>query len=236
VARLIDTARSVPVGHRSLADYLFFTPRALREQIVVKAARRAAQEGLPTYAYVMGYVSSHNVESGESQVLYKGVTATLKHAGRIASYGLASPTEPRVGIFQVDDDGLAIAGYLHPVCSEHYWCPVDSNNEREFIDAMLEAAFSLRATHKVIVKKPLFAFDDTGYLADLLVDTTHLVTRETTRIVCEVLGYDDDAYRARKAEQTAVLAKRYRVLNYDATKLSATNFNATGVLKQLLRR
>jgi hypothetical protein len=104
---------------------------------VAKAAKKAVQDGLQDYAYLIAPIVARDEQS--VTIRYKAEEAVLPLASRAACYGMRSALQlPMLGIFKINEIGQVVESYALPIYSERIFCLVDSNEERSALPSLLE--------------------------------------------------------------------------------------------------
>lgn len=223
VRRMITIARSVAVGESTLDRFMFFSPGALAKQLPAQVAHRCRQLGIGEYAYAMAPVVEIADRAGirHAVIEYKEERAELPIVGTLSEYGASAISFPKLGFFKLDESGNALAAYLHPVYKVDYWVPVDSDTERRVLGwlwrTMIDLTPAIAVDCEVRITKPIYAEPGDGALPDIRIDVLDRGGEVLRRMAIEVLGFTDEAYRARKTAQAITLRTRYsRYLSLDA--------------------
>ncbi|AGO57678.1 hypothetical protein B194_5447 [Serratia plymuthica A30] len=113
-------------------------------------------------------------------------------------------------MYQRNDTGTVVCrdAYAHALYDYAYPVPVDSNLERATIVSIITAGKWLQSSgYEIALNKPLFDIKVTvdqeeGFvLPDFMLTVTHPGGMRTTELVIETMGYTDDDYVERKANQ-----------------------------------
>lgn len=224
-----------------LDDIVWTSPKWLLEGWAVNRLRKLRGEsGWPRQVPMQGFFLL-SVKAIEGNRLHCEGDATIELEQPVNVFaGVAPARAPYVALVSAKLDESAnrlrlMRGYAHPRYTDqgaHRWslCPVDSDYERQALNALLYVAKKSREQGTVVtIRKPLFDIvppgAEEGCRPDFLVQTG-------SRTICiETMGSVDPEYRDRKTRTHAIMRRIGPVIEDERINVDASKANKILIAK-----